>query len=87
MIAQSKVGSFMSEWGKTLKEYSANKTVNETEIYAKGNSAVVTETEIQQATDFYVLSGMDKDTAREKAINYVMEREPLYAEALRNGTL
>ena len=85
VLAQSKVGSFMSDWGKTLKEYSANKTVNEPEIYAKGNSAVVTEKEIQQATDFYVLSGMDKDAAREKAINYVMEREALYAEAIRNG--
>lgn len=43
VLAQSKVVSFMSEWGKNLKEYSVNKTVNEPEVYAKGNSVVVTE--------------------------------------------
>ena len=85
-FAQSKTGSFMSEWGKTLRGYAIDeKGGEEQEIYAKGNSATITEEEIQQATDFYILSGMNKDAAREKAIAYVKEREALYEEAIRNG--
>lgn len=76
----------MSEWGKTLRGYAIDEKVEEEqEIYAKGNSAAITEEEIQQATDFYILSGMNKDAAREKAIAYVKEREALYEEAIRNG--
>lgn len=85
VLAQSKTGSFMSKWGKTLKEYSIADKEKESKIYAKGNSATITNDDVQQATDFYILSGMDSGEAREKAINYIMEREALYEEAIRNG--
>lgn len=52
-LFQRKTGSFMSEWGKILKEHAVNKSINEPEMYAKGNTATVTEDEIQQATAFY----------------------------------
>lgn len=85
VLAKSELGSFMSEWGETLNKYAANKDVKEPEIYAKGNSATITEKEVQQATDFYILSGMSSEEAKETAINYVKEREALYQEAIRNG--
>ena len=84
-LAQGKFDSFMVNWGKTLKEHSENRDVKESDIYMKGKSASVTEADIKQGTDFYVLSGMDEEAAREEAIKYMMKREALYAEAVRNG--
>ena len=84
-LAQGKLDSFMVNWGKTLKEHSENRDVKESDIYMKGKSASVTEADIKQGTDFYVLSGMNEEVAREEAIKYMMKREALYAEAVRNG--
>lgn len=84
-LAQGKFDSFMVNWGKTLKEHSENRDVKESDIYMKGKSASVTEADIKQGTDFYVLSGMNEEVAREEAIKYMMKREALYAEAVRNG--
>lgn len=85
VLAESKIGSFMSEWGNILKGYTTNENAKEQEIYAKGNYATITDEEVQQATDFYILSGVNKEAAKEKALNYVKEREALYEEAIRNG--
>ena len=84
-LAQGKFDSFMVNWGKTLKAHSENRDVKESDIYMKGKSASVTEADIKQGTDFYVLSGMNEEVAREEAIKYMMKREALYAEAVRNG--
>ena len=73
-LAQGKFDSFMVNWGKTLKEHSENRDVKESDIYMKGKSASVTEADIKQGTDFYVLSGMDEEAAREEAIKYMMKR-------------
>ena len=75
----------MVNWGKTLKAHSENRNVKESDIYTEGNSATITEADIRQGTDFYVLSGMNEEAAREEAIKYMMKREALYAEAVRNG--
>ena len=50
-----------------------------------GNSAQITEADIKQGTELFVLSGMDREQAREEAIKYVMKREALYEEAINNG--
>lgn len=85
VTAQSKEGSIMSAWGKILKVYSENEEVEKPEIYMLGNSAQITEADIKQGTELFVLSGMDREQAREEAIKYVMKREALYEEAINNG--
>lgn len=85
VTAQSKEGSIMSDWGKILKVYSENKEVEKSEIYMLGNSAQITEADIKQGTELFVLSGMDREQAREEAIKYAMKREALYEEAINNG--
>jgi hypothetical protein len=86
VLAQSKTDSFMSAWGNILKGYAKNDKIQEQGIYAKGVSATITEEEVQQATDFYLLSGdISKQEAREKAISYSEEREALYEVAILNG--
>lgn len=86
VFTQSKTDSLMSAWGNILKGYAGNEKVQEGDIYAKGVSATVTEEEVRQATDFYLLSGdMSEQEAREKAINYSEKREALYEEAARKG--
>ncbi len=85
VFAQSELGSFMSEWGKTLNKYAKYEDTKEPDVYVKGITATITEEEVQQATDFYILSGMSSEEAKETAINYVKEREALYQEAIRNG--
>ena len=90
VTAQSKEGSIMSAWGKILKVYSEkvyseNEEVEKPEIYMLGNSAQITEADIKQGTELFVLSGMDREQAREEAIKYAMKREALYEEAINNG--
>ena len=85
VTAQSKEGSIMSDWGKILKVYSENEEVEKPEIYMLGNSAQITEADIKQGTELFVLSGMDREQAREEAIKYAMKREALYEEAINNG--
>ena len=85
VTAQSKEGSIMSDWGKILKVYSENEEVEKTEIYMQGNSAQITEADIKQGTELFVLSGMDREQAKEEAIKYAMKREALYEEAINNG--
>lgn len=85
VTAQSKEGSIMSAWGKILKVYSENEELEKPEIYMLGNSAQITEADIKQGTELFVLSGMDREQAREEAIKYAMKREALYEEAINNG--
>lgn len=86
VLAQSKADSLMSAWGNILKGHANNETAQENDIYAKGVSATITKEEVQQATEFYLLSGdMSEQEAREKAISYSEKREALYEEAIQNG--
>ena len=55
VTAQSKEGSIMSAWGKILKVYSENEEVEKPEIYMLGNSAQITEADIKQGTELFVL--------------------------------
>jgi hypothetical protein len=85
VFAENGLGSFMSDWGKVLKEYAINKDNTSSDLFAKGNTATITNEEVKQATDFYILSGMNNEEAKIQAINYVKEREALYEMAIRNG--
>lgn len=77
--------SLMSKWGQILKQYSETISDKATEIYMKGKSATVTEADIQQGTELFILSGMDREKAKKEAINYAMKREALYEEAIKSG--
>lgn len=77
--------SILRKWGSILKEQSNSlKPVSEEELYAIGESAVITRQEYEQTVAFYSLQE-DKNTAEEKADRYVKEREALYAAAVEAG--
>lgn len=85
VLAQGKNSELMAEWGKILRGYSENEEETGDKICFKGKSTVIMENDIKQATDFYVLSGMERKEAEAEAIKYSMKREALYQEAIRNG--
>lgn len=76
------------KWGA----YQAEKTTNDlkqqnetTDLYAKGNKAVITKEEMEQATYFFELQGVDIETAEERAYEYMKESAALYVKALEEG--
>lgn len=77
--------SMMSQVGSIFHKYThTNK--NGDEIYAHGkNGAVVTTDEINQTTEFFITSGMDEATAKQKAISYSLQHEALYQKAIQEG--
>lgn len=81
----------MANWGSFLSQNHAKEKLNssdkkgEADIYEEGTSAVVTVNEIEQATRFYELSGVDPTTAKNQAVDYMKQREALYQEAIANG--
>ena len=82
-MADSPTFRFMTGWGNTLSEHSA--AVQDKDVYAVGRNTVITNTDIEQATEFYLLSGMDETAARAAAFDYVTQRETLYQSAIKNG--
>lgn len=77
--------SILRKWGSILNEQSNGlKTLSEEDLYAIGESAVITKQEYEQAVAFYSLKE-DKNIAEEKAGCYVKEREALYAAAVEAG--
>ena len=89
--ASSETSHQMKEWGEILRDSFSlshtdkNAVLQSDNIYAEGKNAVVSNQEIEQATKFYMLSGLDEDTAKEQAIDYTMQREALYQAAIENG--
>mgnify|MGYP005789335273 CR=1 FL=1 len=69
---------------KAFERYSKNE--NDSDIYAQGKSGgIVTVNEVDMATDFYIKAGNTDTEAREKAIDYLLEREALYQKAITSG--
>ena len=55
-------------------------------IYARGKSGgVITNDEIEEATEFYVLAGYNRAEAKEKAIKYMLKRDATYQKAISEG--
>ena len=81
--ATSSSSVIMSDWGKTLAENS--KDMQSEDIYAVGKNAIVTNKDVDQAVEFYMLSGMDEQNAKEEAVKYTFQREALYQAAIENG--
>lgn len=82
VLAQQSSLSLMGDWGDVLKNSAIG---GEEEIYAIGTSGTISNREVKQAADFCKLTGMTEEEAREQAVQYVMEREALYQEAIKNG--
>lgn len=76
--------SLMTQWGTILRNFASQEN-KDNDIYARGNTAIVLEKDIEQATQFYQLSGLDAAAARTTATEYMLQREALYQEALRQG--
>lgn len=73
----------VEKWGTILAENTKNMECGE--VYAVGRNSVVTNRDIDQATESFKLSGMDEQSAREEAIKYMSQREALYQAAIENG--
>lgn len=74
--------SQMEKWGGILKEQSQNYS---DEVYAIGDMGEVLRSEIEQCMQFYMLSGMNEEEAMAQAEDYMLKREALYQEAIKQG--
>lgn len=99
--ASLKEDAWVQKWGKVLSEHyssqqkqparaaaqeETNAATSETgEIFEKGENAIITTDEIEQAAAYYQLGGMNEKEAYEEAADYARKREALYQEALKNG--
>ena len=55
------------------------------DIYEVGDDIIITKSEIEQNTKFYMLKGMDEKEAREMAIEFAEGLNAVYVEAIKNG--
>lgn len=86
IYAQQSGVSIMKNWGAILnKNYSNTKAADSEEVYAKGKNGVVLVSDIKQAKEFYLLSGMNEEEAEQEAVDYAYKREALYQSAIANG--
>lgn len=83
VIAASSTSGFFTDWGNLLNS-NARSAQTET-IYAQGIQSAIMNKDIEQAKNFYILSGMDENTAQKQAVDYVMKRDALYQAAIENG--
>lgn len=81
----------LEEWGRCLAQSarersdSAYSMDGEEAVYAVGENATVLCRDIEQAKEYYIISGLGEGKAEKRAIKQVYEREALYQEALKNG--
>lgn len=77
--------SVMHAWGNVQKQQLKENTNRSEMIVLRGKTAVITESELQQAIEFYKLTGMSDKESEETAVLYLKKREALYREAVKNG--
>lgn len=75
--------SIMEDWGKIIKKYHSQKT--DSDIFAKGKHSIILKKDIEQAKEFYLLTGLSEQEALESAIKSEFEREALYQAAKKHG--
>lgn len=64
--------------------YSANKVEGD-EVSQVGKDILITDSELNQMSDFYVLQGKSRQEADKTAKEYAQEYNALYVEAVKNG--
>lgn len=78
--------SLMESWGKILnKSYKDTQARNNMQVYAEGENGIVLVSDIEQAKEFYMLSGMNEKEAEKEAVDYAYKREALYQAAIASG--
>lgn len=91
LAEENDAGKWNAEkWGQILAEnagkvqgisaYSTN-----SELYAVGKNGTILKQDIEQAKEFYLISGLNEEDAQKEAVKYAYEREALYQEAVKNG--
>lgn len=84
----------LAEWGRYLSgkitqgqnsEAMINSDVNSDEVYMAGRTVNITHQDIEMAKTYYMIGGKDESEARRLAVDYVQERNSLYAAAVENG--
>ena len=74
--------TIMEKWGVIQEKQSK---ANSDKLYAIGKNGEVLQTEFEQAKQFYILSGVGETDAERQAKDYMLKREALYQEAIKNG--
>lgn len=63
----------------------ANQKVSKKDIYMVGKDSLITNSELELSTKFYLLSTNDEDEAKIEAKKFVKEHTALYAKAITEG--
>jgi len=83
-FAENSPSGIFKSWGDILHNHFSDETSPDRACVI-GNTATVSEKDIQTATQFYMLQGLDEQLARNTAIDYMEKREALYQAAIQNG--
>lgn len=85
-VAENPTTAIMKKWGTILlKNSKSDKEKTISDIVYKGENATITKKQIEQAVDFYMLTGSSREMAEEQAVQHLKEYEALYQEAIKNG--
>lgn len=81
---EKKVGDVKKYKTSLIGNYSANKVEGD-EVSEAGKDILITDSELNQMSDFYVLQGKSRQEADKTAKEYAREYNALYVEAVKNG--
>ena len=81
---EKKVGDVKKYKTSLIGNYSANKVKGD-EVSEAGKDILITDSELNQMSDFYVLQGKSRQEADKTAKEYAREYNALYVEAVKNG--
>lgn len=89
MIIASERGSFGRQWGEYLSSLNSDGDSNldskDESVFATGKDVVILNSTIDQAKQFYILSGYPEQEAFELAIDYSEKYETMYYMAVKSG--
>lgn len=81
---EKKAGDVKKYKTSLIGNYSANKVEGD-EVSEAGKDILITDSELNQMSDFYVLQGKNRQEADKTAKEYAREYNALYVEAVKNG--
>lgn len=81
---EKKAGDVKKYKTSLIGNYSANKVEGD-EVSEAGKDILITDSELNQMSDFYVLQGKNRQEADKTAKEYAREYNALYVEAAKNG--
>ena len=81
---EKKAGDAQKYKTSLIGNYSANKVEGD-EVSEAGKDILITDSELKQMSDFYVLQGKSRQEADKTAKEYAQQYNALYVEAVKNG--